>query len=299
MLEANEAILMTENHSSLMSTFQVREFGHTIDDVARRHGGTQSIEADGITIPLAIKKGLFTMKVRPPTAEEKDDCLRIVLTSDQIWEPDQFNDDDDAIVCADLNKTSVTTSVENEEFSYAHIVDNDMSDVSPYLERVTSANTNQTQVAPVNYKKYQAKLGWLPLNVIKKTFLNTTNLAKKILRLPLRRHFKSRFPQLNRNRLQETYSTDTFFSSVDGIGGVSCTQIFCGEKSLFTKAYAMTTESQGPTMLEQFIAEVGAPYRMHSDNSQMQTSDAWRSILRKYNIEFSTTEPKHPHQNRS
>ena len=84
-LEANEAILMTENHSSLMSTFQVREFGHTIDDVARRHGGTQSIEADGITIPLAIKKGLFTMKVRPPTAEEKDDCLRIVLTSDQIY----------------------------------------------------------------------------------------------------------------------------------------------------------------------------------------------------------------------
>jgi len=139
----------------------------------------------------------------------------------------------------------------------------------------------------------------LTLNVIKKTFLNTTNLAKNFLRLPLGRHFKSRFPQLNRNRLQETYSTDTFFSSVDGIGGVSFTQIFCGEKSLFTKAYAITTESQGPAMLEQFIAEVGTPYRMHSDNSQMQTSDAWRSILRKYNIEFSTTEPKHPHQNRS
>lgn len=62
-IEANEAILMTDNHSSLMSTFQVREFGHTMDDVARRHEGTQSIEADGVTLPLAIKKGLFTMKI--------------------------------------------------------------------------------------------------------------------------------------------------------------------------------------------------------------------------------------------
>ena len=75
-------------------------------------------------------------------------------------------------------------------------------------------------------------------------------------------------------------------------------QIFCGEKSLFTKAYSMTTESQGPDKLEEFIADVGAPYKLKSDNSQMQTSEAWRAILRKYNIAFGTTEPQHPWQNK-
>ena len=29
----------------------------------------------------------------------------------------------------------------------------------------------------------------------------------------------------------------------------------------------------------------------------METSDTWKSILRKYNISSSTTEPKHPQQN--
>ena len=59
----------------------------------------------------------------------------------------------------------------------------------------------------------------------------------------------------------------------------------------------MRTESQGTTTLQDFIRDVGAPYHMHNDNSKMQTSKAWKDILRQYNISASTTEPHHPWQN--
>jgi len=50
-------------------------------------------------------------------------------------------------------------------------------------------------------------------------------------------------------------------------------------------------------MLEKFITDIGAPYKIMSDNAKMKTSRAWKDILRKYNISIHTTEPYHPNQN--
>ena len=46
----------------------------------------------------------------------------------------------------------------------------------------------------------------------------------------------------------------------------------------------MKSESHGPDILENFIANVGAPYHLVNDNKEMQTSAAWTKILNKYNI---------------
>ena len=97
--------------------------------------------------------------------------------------------------------------------------------------------------------------------------------------------------------MRESYSTDTLFSSITGIGGTTCAQIFVGKESEYNRVYGMHSESQGSTALETFITEVGAPYNLHSDNAKMQTSKIWIDILRKYNISSTTTEPYHPHQN--
>ena len=74
-------------------------------------------------------------------------------------------------------------------------------------------------------------------------------------------------------------------------------QIFVGRDSTYAAVYEMTSESEGPNMLESFIADVGAPYTMMSDNAKMQTSRAWMAILRKYNINLHTTEAHNPQQN--
>ena len=59
----------------------------------------------------------------------------------------------------------------------------------------------------------------------------------------------------------------------------------------------MRTESAGPSTLQDFIRDVGAPKHLHNDNAKMETGKAWTELLRKYIISSSTTEPHHPQQN--
>jgi hypothetical protein len=61
----------------------------------------------------------------------------------------------------------------------------------------------------------------------------------------------------------------------------------------------MHKEADGPEILEDFIRTDGAPFKLKSDNSQMQCGEAWTNICRKYNISQIYTEPHHPHQNQA
>ena len=101
------------------------------------------------------------------------------------------------------------------------------------------------------------------------------------------------------NRLKETFSTDTFFSSDKAIGGQKCVQLFVGNKSTLVVPYGMTTESEGPTKLQDFIRDWGAPSEIFRDNSKMQNSDAWKEIERMYLIKNSTCEPHNQQQNKA
>ena len=111
--------------------------------------------------------------------------------------------------------------------------------------------------------------------MVRHTLENTTQLAKVSERLPLRRHIKARFPQLNHPRLQETYCTDTLFASTISYEGYKSAQIYVGHKSSRGQLYGMRTESAGPSTLQDFIRDVGAPYHLHNDNAKMETGKAW------------------------
>ena len=156
----------------------------------------------------------------------------------------------------------------------------------------------KSKVKPVDYEKMRSLLGWLPLEVVKRTFECTTQLAMgSLLSIPFQQHQKTRTPQLNVPRLVETFATDTLFSSEVGLGGITCAQLFVGTKSKLTKVFGMRTESEGVDALEDFICENGALHALHNDNSKMQTGLSFKKILRKYNIKSENTEPHHPNQN--
>ena len=134
-----------------------------------------------------------------------------MLTSEQPWNPHIINEDLPGKITPQ-EEDSVMTATTN---------------------KVSGINTLvQADTAPPDYEKHIPHLGWASLDRVKQTFQHTTQLAVNVLRLPLRRHFKSRFPYLNRNRLAETFSTDTLFSSVTALGGETCAQVFVGKKSL-------------------------------------------------------------------
>ena len=96
-------------------------------------------------------------------------------------------------------------------------------------------------------------LGWKPIDVIKKTLKATTQMADNHVRLPMRMHFKLRYPALHVKRLQEVFATDTFFSSEKALGGYTMAQLYVGKTSTFTEIFGMKRKSQMSETLQDFI----------------------------------------------
>jgi hypothetical protein len=57
---------------------------------------------------------------------------------------------------------------------------------------------------PFDYDAIRPLLGWKPIEVVKHTLAATTQYAMNVMRLSMRRHFKSRFPALRVRRLEDT-----------------------------------------------------------------------------------------------
>ena len=125
----------------------------------------------------------------------------------------------------------------------------------------------------------------------------TTQLAKAILRYPLRRHIKSRFPQLNRPRLREKVATDTYFANCRDVTGATCAQVFYGMTSHMINVYGLRTESQAPEAYADFLRHEGAPTDLRRDNSKVQSGRKFQDLNRLYMIGDQFTEPHHPQQN--
>jgi hypothetical protein len=118
-----------------------------------------------------------------------------------------------------------------------------------------------------SYQSLQPNFAWLPVDKIKATLAaTTTQWYKAEQHLPMRKHYKSRFPAANVDCLNEVVATDTFFSSTqahdDGIvghGGASMAQLYVGTTSHITAVFPMSSELQMSATLMDFIRLHGAP----------------------------------------
>ena len=80
-----------------------------------------------------------------------------------------------------------------------------------------------------DWSHWQRFLAWFPLKVIKKTRDATTNYAYTAYdNGNMKRHKKSQNPVNPKNRLNESFATDTFFAEEKALGGATCAQIFWG-----------------------------------------------------------------------
>ena len=312
LIGVHEAPYLGEQANSLLSTAQARENGVWIDDRLTRHGGKQMLRVEQTEIPLSIEDGLAGLEISVPTEDEMESLPTLWLTSDLEWQPGRLDGDNEYVLSEDEpGYEGAVNQLEKINEFQRKLRGQDLANHLAYtlgnvsiiqtLYHIFNGQSKKkvgVKIATRDYEKYRPKMGWLPVETVRKTFEATTQLAKIVpLRLPLRRHIKSRFPQLNRQRLRETFATDTLFSSEDAFGGISCAQLYVGLKSLFVALYGMKTESEGPDTLEDFIREFGAPYNLRNDNSKMQLGNNFREVLRKYNIKQSMTEPHHPQQN--
>jgi hypothetical protein len=87
---------ITANHS-LLSEFQLREFGVKIDSINQKHGGTQKMEiqdvGSSLVVPLELEGCMIHFKYRLPTIEEVNPPKQYYLTQgDTQWNSSSFFD---------------------------------------------------------------------------------------------------------------------------------------------------------------------------------------------------------------
>ena len=142
------------------------------------------------------------------------------------------------------------------------------------------------------------KLGWSPMEVIKKTLHATTQNARMDNRTRLRHHYRSRFPALNVHCRNEPVATDTIYSDTPAIdNGSKIAQFFVGRNSLVSDVYGIKSEKEFVNTLEDNIRYRGAMDKLISDRAQVEISKKVNDILRNYRIEDWQSEPHHQHQN--
>ena len=115
--------------------------------------------------------------------------------------------------------------------------------------------------------------GWLPADIIQRSFQCTTQHACTPMSTLLKKHYKSPFPAFNVYRHNESVAMDTVFADVPAIDdGSTKAQIFAGMDTFITDVYGMKAEKQFVNTLEDNIRHRGVMNKLVSDQAQLEIS---------------------------
>jgi hypothetical protein len=147
-------------------------------------------------------------------------------------------------------------------------------------------------------KQLQPYLGWAPVRVIQKTLEVTTQLAKMVIRYPLRRHIRSRLSFMRAQRLNEVVSTDPMFANCKCFGlGWTGGQVFYGLKSTKMDIIGFKGKGEFPRCYRDYIRTNGVPSGLRRDNAKEEQSAEVDEIHRELYIKDEFSEPYNQQQN--
>jgi hypothetical protein len=99
LLLVHEGIYNETSNHSLLSEFQLRDFGIVVDSICHSHGGAQQMiikdsnDSGSLTISLDLAVSIVHFKHRLPTAEDMSSLKQYCLThGDTPWNPSSFSD---------------------------------------------------------------------------------------------------------------------------------------------------------------------------------------------------------------
>jgi hypothetical protein len=131
-----------------------------------------------------------------------------------------------------------------------------------------------------DYRQLRPRLGWLPVDAIKKTFERTTQLARMPMSTILKKRYKSLNPALNVHPCDEPVATDTIYSDTPVIDcGITSAQLFVGTKTRTADVYPIKSNKQFVNTLLDNITQHGAPTKLISDRGQVEISEHVKQVL--------------------
>jgi hypothetical protein len=246
------------------SVGQLEDYGLDVNDrsLKLKNGKQRIVTPDGYVIPLQIRDGLAYMDMRCPTEQEMEELPHVVFTSDEFWEPTKLDHEvvpDEWHECMPIPPEFDDLRF-NEHGEYNLRVQYHDALQSPYLSPVVYRDLYQYAHERKNrtedIEDLRPCFGWAPVDVIKRTLEATTQMARNVYRLPMRKHFKSRFPALNVKRRNEPVATDTLYADVPAIDdGSKFAQVFVGRNTLVTDVYGMKSDKEFVNTLEDNIRQ--------------------------------------------
>ena len=259
-------------YESLCLPFQAEQHGVTFDLTPRHRlnasgeNGKQLMKVEDRDIPLEFDGLKMYLNIRCPSNEEMDDLPIVELTPDRPFIPDQGEDHENIVTA----------------------------------RRKKMKNVNRECPGGLPLDEWRKRLAYAPDDVLRKTFLATTQLAMNVEaenRVCGRRHYKSRFNFLKEKRVNDVFHSDTFFLTIESNSGDTCSQLFIGRHTDYMKVYPMRKESHAFRALQDFSRSVGLPRCIKTDNAATETGLQWINFCRDYKVDTAYTEPRSPWQN--
>ena len=287
-------------------------------------------------MPMSVRDGLTYLDMRKPTDKEFAELPHVVLTSDIDWDPTvldyehdlendnvwydtlqdpnpdayeepRFGETGDYIV---RHAAMVLHSMSSDETSLM-ILDETVDAVNAQVHNIDAidplhtslrAMVHETKPKEMDWEKLRNHFAGAPVDVIKRTFKATTQLIRNSYRLPMEKHYRTRFPAMNVRRRHEPVATDTVFSDTPAIDdGSTAAQLFVGLNTHVVDVYPMKNKQDSTFVgtLEDNIRKRGAMDKLVSDNAKEETGRKVKDILRSYCIDDWQSEAHHQHQNGS
>jgi hypothetical protein len=131
-----------------------------------------------------------------------------------------------------------------------------------------------------DYGQLRPRLGWLPIDAIKKKFERTTQLACMPMSTILKKRYKSPNPALNVNPRDEPVATDTIYSDTPAFNcGITSAQLFVGTKTHTADVDPIKSDKQFVKLLLDKITQLSAPTKLISDHAQVEISEHIKQVL--------------------
>ena len=329
----------TGKHQSILSSLQMEHYRNRVDDRVEGLGGGQQITtADGYNFPLSIVNGLPYMQMRPFTTEEYERLPKVIMTSEEKWDPRTYdnyvNPNDSSYKVAKPQRLDLLPYDEYDvkgDYIGANSTDinqapdfwihdntykrNEYVSRCVHLTRTRShsrtndsnedevlANQNPRTHEPTeqDYKAMKPYFAWMPTNIIKATFQNSTQYGF----MPtseegnLFKRWKSPNPAMNVFRMQDDLLTDKIHSNTPSVeGGFTATQLYFGRKSHIIHPEPLSRKYTFLRGLQNFVTKWGAPLKLLADHINYHASFQVLDYLRMLWIPFWFSEAYYQHQN--
>src|SRR5687767_5821931 len=106
-------------------------------------------------------------------------------------------------------------------------------------------------------------------------------MDRMIIRYPLRRYVKTRFPHMNVTSIDETVSTDPLFANCKSLyKGYVAGQVFYGTNShIMVFIYGIKSKGEFSSNYSDYIRDHGTPSALRRDNAKEEQSEVVRKSI--------------------